>query len=757
MLWPAVARALRADASSARTREHARRLRTAFQAQTLAHASGRAAARSTSSTCALMTDDTGILQHAAFSVPRYDDGYCLDDNARALLLMTLVEDAGTEDAAARARARVALSRVRQPRVQPCTRALPQLHVATRASGPRSCGSEDSHGRALWALGTVVGRSARSRAAQPRRPALSRRAARDRRRSRARARGRTRCSASTSTCARSRATRVVQAAARALAERLLELFRAHERARLAVVRGARHVLQRAPAAGAARLGRADASDEAMTRGRPALARVARRRCSATADGVLRADRLERLLSCAASRRRASISSPSRPARWSRRASRRDRVTGERRWARARARAFNWFLGQNQLHAVALRRRRPAAAATGCTPIASNENQGAESTLSFLLALIEMRAADRARCDRSTEHGRAHDAMTGMTRGYETLFHRHAAQSDSHARPTGRIRRTPSSTPARRASPTARRCCLCRVEDRRGHSHLCAARSANGVDGWVIDAEPTLVPDPERYPEELWGIEDPRITFVDGARQVRDRVHRVQQGRPGRRARADRGLSHASSATASSCSPTTRTRRCCRAASTAASRSSIVRCTDSGAHVWISYSPDLRNWGGHKLMLQARKGAWWDANKVGLSPPLIETPRGWLMLYHGVRHTARAASIASASRSSRSTSRSSASLRGDAWIFGPEAPYERDGDVGNVAFPCGYTIGADGDTHQPLLRRRRHAASRSRPAASASCCAGSTSTAPLRRRNRRPSSLSYRSRARSQSAMTPQVSF
>ncbi len=37
-----------------------------------------------------------------------------------------------------------------------------------------------------------------------------------------------------------------------------------------------------------------------------------------------------------------------------------------------------------------------------------------------------------------------------------------------------------------------------------------------------------------------------------------------------------------------------------------------------------------------------------------------------------------------------------MRGDSWIFGPEAAYEREGDVGNVAFPCGYTIGADGDT-------------------------------------------------------------
>jgi predicted GH43/DUF377 family glycosyl hydrolase len=42
----------------------------------------------------------------------------------------------------------------------------------------------------------------------------------------------------------------------------------------------------------------------------------------------------------------------------------------------------------------------------------------------------------------------------------------------------------------------------VEDRRGLSHFCAARSANGTDGWIIDPQPTLVPDPVNHPEELW---------------------------------------------------------------------------------------------------------------------------------------------------------------------------------------------------------------------------------------------------------------
>ena len=60
-------------------------------------------------------------------------------------------------------------------------------------------------------------------------------------------------------------------------------------------------------------------------------------------------------------------------------------------------------------------------------------------------------------------------------------------------------------------------LCRVEDRRGHSHLCVARSANGVDDWQIDPRPSLLADPENFPEEVWGIEDPRITYLPEIRK------------------------------------------------------------------------------------------------------------------------------------------------------------------------------------------------------------------------------------------------
>jgi predicted GH43/DUF377 family glycosyl hydrolase len=120
------------------------------------------------------------------------------------------------------------------------------------------------------------------------------------------------------------------------------------------------------------------------------------------------------------------------------------------------------------------------------------------------------------------------------------------------------------------------------------------------------------------------------------------------------------------------------------------------SDSGSHIWISYSPDLRNWGNHKMMLSARKGAWWDANKIGLSPPPIETSRGWLMIYHGVRHTPAGCLYRLGLALFSLEEPEVCLLRGDEWIFGPEAPYEREGDVGNVAFPCGLTLGADGDT-------------------------------------------------------------
>lgn len=238
-------------------------------------------------------------------------------------------------------------------------------------------------------------------------------------------------------------------------------------------------------------------------------------------------------------------------------------------------------------------------------------------------------------------------------------------------------------------------LCRVEDRRGHSHLSAARSANGVDGWLIDAEPTFPARPDLHPEELWGVEDPRITYVPELSKYAIAYTAFSKGGPGValaltedfRTFERLGLVMQPDDKDAALLP----RRI-------NGHWALVHrpVTDSGAHVWISFSPDLRNWGNHKPMLQARKGGWWDANKVGLSPPLIETSAGWLMLYHGVRHTAGGALYRLGAALFALEEPDRCIARGDSWLFGPETPYEREGDVGNVVFPCGVTLADDGDT-------------------------------------------------------------
>jgi predicted GH43/DUF377 family glycosyl hydrolase len=237
-------------------------------------------------------------------------------------------------------------------------------------------------------------------------------------------------------------------------------------------------------------------------------------------------------------------------------------------------------------------------------------------------------------------------------------------------------------------------LCRVEDHRGHSHLCAARSANGIDGWKIDREPTLLPDPERYPEELWGIEDPRITFIEELGKYAVAYTAFSRGGPGvalALTKDFRSFERYGLAMQPDDKDAAMLPRRIRG------RFAMIHrpVTDSGAHIWISYSPDLKNWGGHTLLMQARKGSWWDANKVGLSPPLIETPQGWLMFYHGVRHTASGSLYRLGVALLDLENPEHVLRRGSSWIFGPEAPYERTGDVANVAFPCGSTLDADGD--------------------------------------------------------------
>jgi predicted GH43/DUF377 family glycosyl hydrolase len=238
-------------------------------------------------------------------------------------------------------------------------------------------------------------------------------------------------------------------------------------------------------------------------------------------------------------------------------------------------------------------------------------------------------------------------------------------------------------------------LCRVEDRRGISHLCAARSSNGIDGWRIDPEPTMVANPREFPEEIWGIEDPRITYVPELEKYAVAYTSFARGGPGvslALTRDFRSFERYGVIMPPEDKDAALLPRRINGYWTMIHRP----VTSLGAHMWISSSPDLRHWGSHKVILEARRGGWWDANKIGLCSPPIETSKGWLTIYHGVRHTA-SGSIYRLGLALFDLERPAICLqRGESWMFGPEAPYERTGDVNDVVFPCGQTIGVDGDT-------------------------------------------------------------
>ena len=381
MLWPAVAHSYLRSFERART-EQSQRLHTEFRARTLA-ARPAELPNVNLGHVQIMSDDTGILQHATFSVPRYDEGYCVDDNARALRLMTLLEEAGAED----------------PKV---VRALASRYLAfvnyafDRSSGRfrnfmsysrewlEAQGSEDSHGRSVWALGTVVGRSADpgrlSIAGDLFHAALP--------------------AVSSFSSPRAWAftllgieqylhafegDRNVQTAGREIADRLLGLFRRTDQPdwpwceNRVTYCNAR--LPQALIASGSWMGDPDMIATGV-RSLEWLMTIQ------TADGYFAPvgtnGFFDRGMTAASFDQQpveacATVSACMQALR----------ATGDHRWAEHARRAFTWFLGQNQL-------QQPLydPLSGGCRDALHvdrlNENEGAESTLSFLLALMDMRA-------------------------------------------------------------------------------------------------------------------------------------------------------------------------------------------------------------------------------------------------------------------------------------------------------------------------------------------------------------------------------
>jgi len=113
-----------------------------------------------------------------------------------------------------------------------------------------------------------------------------------------------------------------------------------------------------------------------------------------------------------------------------------------------------------------------------------------------------------------------------------------------------------------------------------------------------------------------------------------------------------------------------------------------------HIWISFSEDLMHWGDSSVLLSPRPG-YWDAYRVGASCVPIETPEGWLEVYHGVKMTSGGpiyrAGVALLDLEDPAQLLGRSSIP----VLGPRTEYERIGDVNNVVFASAAIVEADGE--------------------------------------------------------------
>lgn len=230
-------------------------------------------------------------------------------------------------------------------------------------------------------------------------------------------------------------------------------------------------------------------------------------------------------------------------------------------------------------------------------------------------------------------------------------------------------------------------LVRVEDLRGFSHLTLARSQDGFGTWQIDPQPTLMPD-SAFHEERWGIEDPRIVWLEDRKEFAITYVAFSRGGPvvslatteDFRSFRRHGFIMPPEDKDASLFPRKINDRFVLI------HRPIIR---GEAHIWISFSPDLKYWGDHHILLSTRPG-WWDNNRVGLGPPPIETPEGWLLIYHGVRLTASGSLYRVGTALLDMDNPRKIIARCDQWVFGPGENFEYMGDVPGVTFPTGAIV-------------------------------------------------------------------
>ncbi|HET9587561.1 MAG TPA: glycosyltransferase family 4 protein [Anaerolineales bacterium] len=340
-----------------------------------------------------LTDKTGILQHAVFTIPNYHEGYTTDDNARALIVSVFLEELGNKEATDLATRYLAFTWYA---FNTETRRFRNFMDYQR-NWLEESGSDDSHGRALWALGTVLGRSNM--------PALHHMAGRVFQLSLLAILGTTSPRAWAFALIgiheylqRFAGDRRVTQVQEELANRLLELYQNNRTAEW------NWFEDRLTYCNAALSHAMLLCGESLPH--PAMARVGLESLRWLA-GLQRSDTGSRhfvpigsngFYQQAGERARFDQQPVEAQAMVSA-CLKAYQLTGDNNWQKEARRSFEWFLGRNDLH-LPVYDPTTGGCRDGLHSDRPNENQGAESTLAFLQSLLELRLAENV--DQPNQH-------------------------------------------------------------------------------------------------------------------------------------------------------------------------------------------------------------------------------------------------------------------------------------------------------------------------------------------------------------------
>ena len=232
-----------------------------------------------------------------------------------------------------------------------------------------------------------------------------------------------------------------------------------------------------------------------------------------------------------------------------------------------------------------------------------------------------------------------------------------------------------------------------------SHKLNGRSILGIavsnDGYnfKVNDKPFMIPSTEGIFKEYeaYGVEDPRITFMDGEYLITYSAYSRHGVRIGLAKTKDfKSVKRVSLITESDY------------------RNVVIFPEKFGGlyarldrphseispwSIWISYSPDLMYWGESKLIMKPLQYHW-DEMKIGPGVPPIKTSRGWLSIYHGVFPTMDGSVYRLGVALHDLEDPSKIIAVGDEWILQPEEVYEITGYVHNVVFTCGAVPEDDG---------------------------------------------------------------